>query len=371
MSISDPFKIAKSRPHTEDDRYSRDEVRLANRNHGAMLELLRMDVTPAGGHYLLNHFDVPVIDPKDHRLELKGAFAHPMTLNMADIMARPQVTMPVTLECAGNGRADVRPRSNSMPWMYEAVGTSEWTGTPLRDFIEEAAPTDDTVEISFTGADFGFDKSVPHYFGRALTLKQIAEMDVLLVWGMNGQPLLPQHGAPLRLIVPGWYGMASVKWLTEIEALREPYQGYQQIEAYRFRQDADDPGTPVTSIRVKSLMVPPGVPDWLTRRRYLKPGPVEIMGRAWSGDRVPIANVKLNAGNDWIDANVTPGNGPYAWSSWRATWNATPGEYILRCRATDANGQVQPIEPVWDLAGFASNTLHEMPVFVEDRMTKN
>ncbi len=364
MSIRDTFTNPKKRPHTEDDRFSREEVRLANRNHGAMLELLKFDVTPTGGHYLLNHFDVPVLEAGTYSLELKGAFANPTSLSLAEIMARPDVTIPVTMECAGNGRAGVHPRSCSMPWMYEAVGTSAWTGTPLKPIIEEAAPLAEVVEISFIGADFGFDKATPHYFGRALTLKQIAELDVLLVWAMNDQPLLPQHGAPLRIIVPGWYGMASVKWLTEIEALTEPYQGFQQVETYRLRNDEDDPGRPVGPIRVKSLMVPPGVPDWLTRRRHVESGPVEITGRAWSGDGVPVAKVEFGVGDNWIEADVTPGSGPFAWSGWRVIWDAEPGEHILRCRATDADGQVQPIDAVWDLSGFANNAVQEVEVFV-------
>ena len=167
--------------------------------------------------------------------------------------------------------------------------------------------------------------------------------------------------------MPGWYGMASVKWLAEIEALQTPYQGFQQTETYRFRHDHDDPGRPVSKIRVKSLMVPPGVPDWLTRRRFVTPGQVEIIGRAWSGGGVPIERVELDTGNDqWIRADVTPGSGPFAWSRWSAIWQATPGEHILRCRAWDANGMAQPLDPVWDLSGFANNAVQQVEVFVPD-----
>ena len=155
-----------------------------------------------------------------------------------------------------------------MPWAYEAVGTSEWTGTPLAPLIARACPAADAIEVSFTGVDFGYDGGEGHRFGRALTLDQIAEKDVMLVYGMNGGPLLPQHGYPLRLLVPGWYGMASVKWLSDIEALTEPYQGYQQVRTYRFRQDADDPGVPITALRVKSLMKPTKTASKLTPNRF-------------------------------------------------------------------------------------------------------
>ena len=231
--------------------------------------------------------------------------------------------------------------------------------------LERAGLREEVVEVSFTGADFGFDKAVGHPFGRALTVDQLRDLEVLLVWGMNGQPLLPQHGAPLRIIVPGWYGMASVKWLTSIEALTETYTGYQQMETYRLRQDVNDyPGKAITTMRVRSLMVPPGAPDWMTRRRVLEPGSVEVMGRAWSGGGVPIARVAFGVDDDWVEADVTPGAGPYAWSKWAVNWEATPGSYVLRCRAWDAEGNAQPLTPPWDNAGFCNNAPHEVEVYV-------
>ena len=353
-------------PHREDGMYTQDEVRLANRNHGLLLETMRRDVTPTGAHYLLNHFDIPILDADAHVLRFHGAFEAPFDLSIADIQAMPTVTMPVTLECAGNGRASLMPRSCSMPWAYEAAGTSEWTGTPLAPLIKRAMPNADAVEVSFTGADFGFDRGDPHAFGRSLTLEQIEQMDVLLVHSMNGQPLMPQHGAPLRIIVPGWYGMASVKWLTDIEALTTPYQGFQQVETYVFRQDADDPGAPVQEMRVKSLMVPPGVPDWLSRRRFVEPGQVEVMGRAWSGSGVPIERVEFACGDNWQEAKLGPVQGKYAWRKWSVTWRARAGEHILRCRAWDAEGRAQPLDGVWDYYGFANNQVHEVEVFVPE-----
>lgn len=362
--LTDIFHTPDTRPSVETDTFSRDEVRLANRNSGALLETLAQDITPTGTHYLLTHFDVPVLDAAAHSLRFHGAFGNPFALSMADIRALPAVNMPVTMECAGNGRAGLSPRSCSQPWMYEAVGTSEWTGTPLAPLIAEAQPRADVVEVSFTGADVGFDDGHRHAFGRSLTVAQLAELDVMLVHGMNGAPLLPQHGAPLRIIVPGWYGMASVKWLTDIEALSEPYQGYQQVRAYRFRKGHDDPGRPITTIRVKSLMAPPGVPDWLTRARYVEPGPVAIVGRAWSGGGVPVVRVEVGDGDVWRDAELAPGPGPYAWAKWWFVWDAQPGEHRLRCRATDANGAVQPLEGPWDMAGFANNAAQVVDVLV-------
>ncbi len=362
--MSNPFTDFRGKPKTVTGVFSEAETRLANRNSGILLESLARDITPTGMHYLLTHFDVPMLDDADHQLDFSGAFNAPFSLGMSDIRALPSVTMPVTLECSGNGRAGVDPRSFSMPWAYEAVGTSEWTGTPLAPLIAQAQPKDGTVDIVFTGADFGYDGGVGHNFGRALSLAQVEELDVMLVYQMNGAPLLPQHGAPLRLIVPGWYGMASVKWLNSIEALTESYQGYQQVRTYRFRENADDPGRPITRLRVKSLMVPPGVPDWLTRKRLLPVGPVQIQGRAWAG-AVPIERVEFGADGVWTDAKLADPIGEYAWRGWSCSWDATPGWHELRCRATDAEGRVQPLDAAWDFSGFGNNAAQRVDVFVE------
>ena len=308
----------------------------------------------------------PRIDEATFQLTFADGFEAPFSLSIDDIRALPQLTQTVTLECAGNGRTALSPRTHSMPWTYEAVGTSEWTGTPLAPLIQRAKPQKGTVDIAFIGMDRGFDKGIEHAFGRSLTIEQIQSSDVMLVYAMNGQPLLPQHGAPLRIIVPGWYGMASVKWLSTIEAHREPYQGFQQVKTYRYRQHKDDPGLPVTTMRVKSLMTPPGIPDWTTRLRYLSAGPIDITGRAWSGNGRQIVSVEFSDGEQWHNADLTPPANPYAWTGWRFRWQAKPGEYTLRCRATDELGNCQPLTPPWDASGFGNNAVHCVDVFVSE-----
>ena len=148
-----PFIDKPARVPTEDGLYSESEVGLANRNSGLLLEMLSRDITPTGAHYLLNHFDVPFIDENEFTLEFAGSFENPFKLGLDQIKSLPVVSMPVTLECAGNGRAGLSPRSHSMPWLYGAVGTSLWTGTMLAPLIEKARPSRDVVEISFMGAD--------------------------------------------------------------------------------------------------------------------------------------------------------------------------------------------------------------------------
>ena len=181
---------------------------------------------------------------------------------------------------------------------------------------------------------------------------------------MNGNPLPPQHGHPLRLIVPGWYGMGNVKWLARIEALAEPYQGFQQAVGYHYRAGPGLPGTPVTHMRVKSLLVPPGIPDWYSRQRLLGAGVTELFGRAWSGGGVPVAQVEIGINGHWYKAALAPQAEKYAWQGWRYLWQAEAGEYELACRATDANGERQPLEPRWDAGGFGNNAVHRVQVSV-------
>ncbi|MEL6374750.1 MAG: sulfite oxidase [Pseudomonadota bacterium] len=363
-SDHNPFQ-ERSRRGPLDGDFDRAEVRLAHRNHGMLLETLHNDITPAGAHYLLIHFDVPyVADAGTWSLGVTGCVDRPLTLSLDDLRALPERTLPVTLECAGNGRSLAQPRWPSQPWHHEAVGTGLWTGTPLKGVLERAGLTDDAVEIAFLGADRGFDAGLEHDYGRSLSIARALDDDVLLVWGMNGAPLLPQHGFPLRLIVPGWYGMASVKWLNRIEVLDHAFDGFQQTGTYHYKTSADDPGTPVTGIRVKSLMVPPGIPDWYTRERLVEAGPVPLFGRAWVGDGIGIASVDVGIDGVWHRAELDDAVGTYAWRGWRFTWDAAPGSYELSVRATDQAGNVQPLTTRYDRGGFGNNEVHRVAVRV-------
>ena len=247
------------------------------------LEAMRYDLTPTGLHYLLIHFDIPAIDAGEWRLRVGGQVADQIELTLDGVRALPKRTIAVTLECAGNGRARLSPRPLSQPWLVEAIGTAEWTGASLADVLDAAGPLSTAVEAVFNGADSGIQGDVPQNYARSLPVEDAMNPDILLAYEMNGEPLQPQHGFPLRLVVPGWYGMASVKWLTSIDLVSEPFTGYQQQVAYRYQSNPDDPGEPVSRIRVRSLLIPPGVPDFFSRRRYVTAGSVPLAGRAWSG----------------------------------------------------------------------------------------
>lgn len=343
---------------------SLEELQLSQRNHGMQLEGLRYDVTPAGMHYLLIHFDVPEAEIATWRLSIGGLVRDPLELSIAELRSRPSLTMPVTMECAGNGRARLTPRPISQPWITEAIGTAEWTGTPLRPILEEAGIQDRAVELVFRGADHGIQGGEEQDYERSLTIAEAMRDEVILAYAMNGDPLPPQHGFPLRLVVPGWYGMTSVKWLDRITAVTEPFRGF-QMEAYRFRQRPEDEGEPVTRMNPRSLMVPPGFPEFLTRRRFVEVGRQELRGRAWSGWG-PIERVEVSSdgGVTWADAAVGEPSSPYAWAPWTFTWDAEPGAFELCCRATDAAGNTQPTEQPWNLHGFSNNMVQRVPVEV-------
>jgi DMSO/TMAO reductase YedYZ molybdopterin-dependent catalytic subunit len=271
----------------------------------------------------------------------------------------------VTLECAGNGRSLMSPRAISQPWVHGAVGTAEWTGTPLAGLLKDAGLTDDAVEIVFTGLDSGVEGGVAQDYARSMSVAEALSSDALIAYAFNGAPLPPQHGFPARLVHPGWYGMASVKWLASIRVLTAPFTGYQMTRSYRMKSDPDEPGTPVTRIAVRSLMIPPGIPEFPSRLRHVTPGPVEITGRAWSGAG-PIEQVEFSAdgGRTWTDADLDAPLGRYAWRGWRHTWDAEPGDYELCCRATDATGATQPAEPEWNLGNYAGNGIQRVAVTV-------
>jgi sulfane dehydrogenase subunit SoxC len=344
-------------------RYTQEELALASRNSGMPLEALRYDVTPAGLHYLLIHFDIPAADDASWRLRIDGLVSQPREFSLAELQRMPARTLRVTMECAGNGRGQTSPRYPSMPWLEEGVSTAEWTGIPLQVLLKEVQLKSHSREVVFHGADRGVDRGIEHTFSRSLVPSEAMRDDVLVAYAMNGQPLLPQHGAPLRLVVPDWYGMASVKWLERIEVIDQAFEGVQQTGSYHFRSVAGEKGIPCTRMRVNSLMAPPGIPDYYGRRRNLDAGWVDVSGRAWSGE-APIRRVEFAVDGAWQDAALEPAAGLHAWRRWSARWNATSGAHELRCRATDETGAVQPLDPPPDVTGFGNNAAQRVEVLV-------
>jgi DMSO/TMAO reductase YedYZ molybdopterin-dependent catalytic subunit len=316
-------------------------------------------LTPAADRFLRSNFEVPRLSPRGHRLDVGGLVERPLRLRVQELSRFPQRTLTVTTECAGNHRTTLSPLPPGEPWSGGAVSTARWTGVPLAALLERAGLRPGAVEVIATGADSGQVTDGQAPYARSLPLARALHPDTIVALRMNGEPLLPGHGAPARLIVPGWYGMASVKWLARLELVAQPFAGYFQSERYVYRQPGQA-ATPVTDMRVKSVFTSPSpaVPVAM--------GPVRVGGFAWSGSaRIARVEVKSGDGAAWVHARLTGDDEPYAWRAWESTWTpASRGRHVLRCRAADEAGNVQPDLPRWNELGYGANGVQSLVVEV-------
>jgi sulfane dehydrogenase subunit SoxC len=321
------------------------------------LSALRERITPARSFYVRSHFPPPTADPDRWTVQIGGAVQSERNVSVAELRALGKVVRTVTLECAGNGRRRMNPVPPGTPWDLGAVGTARFGGASLRDLLLPLGIASDAVEVLFHGADADDESG----YARSLPVEAALDPDTLLVWEMNGAPLPPEHGAPVRLVVPGWYAMASVKWLAKVEVITSPFTGRFQTEDYVY---LDEPytadGTPVRRIRVRSLITSPAA------EQTLQGGPMEVTGSAWSGTG-PVVGVQFSSdgGATWHAAEVEPASSPHAAQRWSAGWHPErPGRYLLIARATDAAGNRQPLEPRWNRLGYGNNACHRVPVTV-------
>ncbi len=320
-------------------------------------------LTPTPLFYARNHFAIPALASDSWRLRVGGAVECPLTLTYDDLRALPAKTLTVTLECAGNGRAGLHPPAEGEPWKYAAVSTAAWTGVPLRTVLDLAGAHPQVVEVRFRGADSGYVAAAQAHisFERSLPIAEATNDDVLLAYQMNGEPLPPRHGFPLRLVVPGWYGMAAVKWLTEITASLEPFTGFYQADRYIMAhpERGDASARPLTTMGVRSLIVSPANQATLPANE-----PQIIRGLAWSG-AAPVERVEVSTdgGVAWEAAELLDAATPYAWRRWRLSWQPKRrGSISIRSRAFDAAGNTQPDEAEWNRLGYCNNAVQTISV---------
>ena len=318
---------------------------------------LRDHITSTDEHYVRSNFALP---EHDGTLQVGGAVGTPLALTLDDLRALPAVEHAVTLECAGNGRLDTKPLPTGEPWGGYAVSTAYWKGARLADVLARARPGADGVELRCEGADHGkyhlssvLEDVDDLTFVRSLPLAHAADpaAEILIAYEMNGEPLRPDHGAPFRLVVPHWYAVASVKWLSRLDVITEPFVGEFQTGHYIY-QWPDRPFEPVTHMRVRARITDPAPATTIPAGAYT------IRGKAWSGAG-PITEVGLSfiGESEWSPATVEPPQSPYEWQDWSYTWEATPGRHSLRARATDAAGNVQPDVPPWNRIGYGNNAI--------------
>lgn len=331
----------------------------------ALVQTLDSWITPIDRFFIRSHFNIPELDISTWQLVVDGEVERPLTLNYKSLQKLMYRELVVLLECAGNSRAAVQTTTGAL-FQHSAVGTVHCTGVPLRDVLMQAGLKATSREVLFEGWDGGEDESGhrDRSYARTLPLDKALHPDTLLAYQMNGEPLSPEHGYPVRLIVPGWYGMASVKWLRHIQLLDGPFDGHYQTGYYVFVKEGpedDSPKEPVTSLGVKSLVT------WPRRHQIVKVGINHVQGVAWSGEG-PILGVEVSTnGKDWHAAMVQEPCSPYAWQRWAWRWEASqPGYFLIRARATDVKGNTQPTFDRWEwnYHGFGNNSIHAVPVEV-------
>jgi len=320
---------------------------------------LACDITPTRLHYVRNNFALPA---HDGVLQIGGAVGVPITLTLQDLRAMPAAERVITLECAGNGRLGQTPLPAGEPWGGNAVSTARWTGAFLHQLLSQARPAPHATDVTFQGADHGpYHQHTDVTFTRSLALSHAADpaAEILIAYQMNGEPLLPDHGAPFRLIVPHWYGVASVKWLTRIDVLTQHYAGEFQTAHYMYEW-ADRPHDPVTTMRVRARITSPQPGATIT------PGPHTIHGKTWSGTGpVTHVDIALTGEGTWHPATLHPPASPGQWQHWTYHWHPTqPGRHTLRARATDAHGNTQPDVPPWNRLGYGNNAIEICPLNV-------
>ena len=317
-------------------------------------------VTPTAAFYDRNHFPIPSLDPVRWSLDVGGLVPRPLRLSLPDLQALPARQLVATLECAGNGRSGFTPPVEGEQWRLGAVSTAEWTGVPLIDVLDRAGATSGQ-HVVMRGADRGSVEGLaePVRFERGMTVDDVRASGALLAYAMNGEPVPPRHGHPLRVVVPGWYGMASVKWLTELEVVAEPFDGYFQATRYVYEIERD--GTtvrePVRRQRVRSLITEPADGAEVE----LAAGEVVVRGVAWSGAG-PIAGVEVSLdGGSWQPAAMVGAASATSWQWWeRVIRLDRPGVVTVRARATDRAGNTQPPQPEWNRFGYGGNAIHEV-----------
>lgn len=322
------------------------------------LEALGLLEMPTELHFVRNHFEIPDTDAATWCVELEGGVRTPARYTLNDLRSLASKTQSVTLECAGHRRSEFRPPTQGVQWGVGAVAEAQWTGVPLKELLLAAHPSAEAFEVVFEGADRGAhrtaDDEVP--FARSIPLARALHGDVLVAWSMNGQPIPPQHGAPLRIIVPGVYAVASVKWLRRIVVLEGPFDGPFQVEDYRMLGlEGNAKGKALDELDINALIVSPVAGEVVDGTA------VEVAGVAWSG-HVGVASVEVRLdGGSWQPAVLTCPTPPYGLAHWRyVATKVGPGAHTLEVRAHDKDGFTQPARPRWNALGYANNSRHAL-----------
>lgn len=310
-------------------------------------------ITPAERFYVRSHFPVPAFDPA-----MWSVAVGEERLTLADLERLPQRSFVATMECAGNNRAYLDPPVKGVQWRLGAVSNGEWTGPSLRDVLSAAGARLDAPHVHLAGADRGEVEGRVVAFVRSVPREKALEDDTIVALGLNGEPLTPEHGAPARAVVPGWYGMASVKWLERIEPRDEPSDDHFMVRDYT-RAAPGGGQEPLDWMEPKAQIARPA------EDAIVSPGAVVVEGAAWSG-RAPVVRVEISAdgGSTWHAATLEGPEARWAWRLWRWTWRAAPGRHALLARAVDGGGRTQPSAPDGSSPGYVNHWIRPHAVEV-------
>src|SRR5436190_1163883 len=324
-------------------------------------------LTPTKCFYVRTHFPIPAIDRDAWWLPVEGEVEKAFAINYEQLMTFESVTAPVTLECAGNNRNFLEPKVKGVQWRLGAVGTAEWTGVPLSVLLDRAKPKPQASEVVLEGADGGIledPKSPPGklHFARSIPLEK-ARADALLAYKMNGSDLPPENGFPVRAIVPGWYAVASIKWIQRIIVTDQPFTGYYQTIDYAYwkRREQEAELTPVAEVQIKAEIAKPAEGETVPANSS-----VRVYGAAWTCDgEITKVEVSTNGGATWTDANLLGESKSNAWRLWEFNWQtpAAPEKQTLIARATDSLGRTQPVQRDPDRGTYMIS--HLLPIEVE------
>ena len=297
------------------------------------------DLNEPGTHFTRTHHGVPEITEADYALEVTGLVGRPVRWSLADLRKLSHMTAHVVLECAGHRRTELDPVPDGVPWGLGAVGHARWAGGALHDLLSIVRPLPEATHIVFHSADGEFSRAIP--------LADPAMRETILAWEMNGHRLTPEHGYPVRAIVPGWYAVASVKWLTRIELIAGEYDGFYQAVDYRLKEPGEEgPGRELTRVPVSSVIV--------------AADGASVRGVAWGGDRgVAGVDVRIDGG-DWQPARIDPGPGRHAPTRFSLAVDLQPGRHVAEARARDREGDVQPETQAWNERGYGVRSVHAL-----------
>jgi len=336
--------------------------------HAALAESA---VTPTDAFYVRGHGAVPDIDPGAWRLHVGGLVERELDLSLSTLReAFREREVVATLQCAGNRRAGliaIRDIPGEAPWGPGATGTARWTGVALADVLALAGPLREAAHVGFDGADMCPEAKPAQRFGGSIPLDKARRPEVLLAWAMNDAPLAPVHGAPVRVVVPGYIGARSVKWLERIDVRAEPWPGYFQHVVYRLLPEDDTPGPgkgmPLGIVALNADVLAPG--DGAT----VAAGLVEVLGYAFAGGERHVArvDVSLDGGTTWRQADLLEDLGRWAWRQWRITVDLDPGEHEILVRAWDSSAATQPEDEaaLWNPKGYVNNARPRVRVRAE------